>query len=360
MDTMVLQSPLEVQVDSQTPHSWDEVISQFRDANIYQTWAYGAVRWGARNLSHLVIRRDGRVMAAAQLRIARLPLLPAGVAYLRWGPLCHRIGHGLDLVILSEMIAALRGEYCARRGLSLQIIPNAFSGDERGDAFGKVFSQSSFRRELNPVGYRTVVVDLTVQSEVIRKRLNQKWRNQLNGSEKNGLTLEASDGGAAYSDFVHLYREMWKRKQFETSVDVDEFGRIQEQLDVRTKMQTFLARKDGKAIAALVCSLMGDTAIYVLGATNEQARMLKAAYFLHWQAILWLKNRGACLYDLGGIDSQSNQGGYHFKNGFGGADVTQVPSHVISSGALGDAVFRAISWIRHRDKTSKSSVPNRS
>src|ERR1035437_10295178 len=121
----------DVQVDGQTPESWSEVLAQFDDANIYQTWAYGAVRWGPRNLSHLVIRREGQVLAAAQLRIARLPLTPAGVAYLRWGPMCQMPGSVLDPALVIETISALRQEYVKRRGLALQVIPFAFSGSDR-------------------------------------------------------------------------------------------------------------------------------------------------------------------------------------------------------------------------------------
>ena len=83
-DLQTASNPLEVQVDGQTAETWSGILAQFADANIYQSWAYGAVRWSGRNLSHLVIRQNGRILAAAQLRIARLPLLPAGVAYLRW------------------------------------------------------------------------------------------------------------------------------------------------------------------------------------------------------------------------------------------------------------------------------------
>ena len=84
---------------------------------------------------------------------------------------------------------------------------------------------------------------------------------------------------------------------------------------------------------------MGDTAIYLLGATNERARELKAAYFLQWQAMLWLKDRGARWYDLGGIDPEANPGGYHFKSGFGGNETMQLPIHAV--------IGRPLEWPRH-------------
>jgi lipid II:glycine glycyltransferase (peptidoglycan interpeptide bridge formation enzyme) len=190
----------------------------------------------------------------------------------------------------------------------------------------------------------------------MRKALDQKWRNQLNRSEKNGLVLEVSDSPEAYREFLRLYRYMWERKRFETSVDPEEFGRMQDLLTGSARMQTFLAKIDGQAIGAVVCSLMGNTAIYLLGATDDKARELKAAYYLQWQAMLWLKDHGASAYDLGGIDPETNPGGYHFKSGFGGNDVTQLAPHSHPGGLLSRGVTAFINW-RRRKHTSKPSTP---
>ena len=349
--------PIDVQVDGQTAETWSEIIAQFEDTSVYQTWAYGAVRWGEKNLSHLVVRHGGQIVAAAQLRIARVPLLPAGVAYLRWGPLCQKKGQALEPALVQTMVARLKSEYGRRRGLVLQIIPNAYVGEDRGAVYSEAFTHAALGPQLESAPLQTVVVELSDAVEVIRKRLDQKWRNQLNGSEKKGLVLEVSAGAAAYQEFLRLYDVMWERKQFETSVDVKEFARIQELLTGPAKMQTFLARKDGVAVAALVCSLMGNTAIYLLGATNDQARELKAAYFLQWQAMLWLKEHGAQRYDLGGIDPVANPGGYHFKSGFGGTEVTQLAMHSGAGNAFSRGITTFIAWRRQRSAVAKVPEP---
>jgi lipid II:glycine glycyltransferase (peptidoglycan interpeptide bridge formation enzyme) len=323
-----------VQVGGQTAESWSTIIAQLADANIYQTWAYGAVRWGEHHLSHLVIRRHGQVQAAAQLRIVRMPLIPSGVAYLRWGPMCQIQREPLDPAVVAAMVARLREEYAERQGLALHIIPNAFAGSDRAAVFQHALAESGLHPEPALGHYRTVVVDLDPREEDLRKRLDKKWRNQLNGSEKNGLVLEMSDGPEAYREFLRLYEAMRARKQFDTSVDVNQFARIHELLSGLARTQVFLARKDGEAIGALVCSLMGDTAIYLLGATNEKAMELKAANFLQWRVMLWLKERGARWYDLGGIDPEANPGGYHFKSGLGGVDQTHLPPHICRGSLL--------------------------
>ncbi len=341
---------LDVQVDGQTPGSWAAVLDQFADASIYQTWAYGAVRWGEANLSHLVMSCEGRPLAAAQLRVMRLPVLPTGVAYLRWGPMCHGKNQRPDPAVVEKMLVCLREEYCLGRGLVLQIIPPAFPDTERGSGYSAMLARCGFRTCCGARAYRTVLVDLTRPPEAIRRGFDSKWRNSLNGSEKQPLELEITDTAQAYGEFVQIYRGMWQRKRFESAVDVDEFGRIQDLLAPEEKMRIILAREEGQAIGALVCSLTGDTAIYLLGATNERARELKASYWLHWRAMLWLKAAGMDWYDLGGIDPRANPGGHHFKRGFGGKEVVQVLPATASAGVLAGALDHGWSWWRGRKK----------
>jgi hypothetical protein len=109
------------------------------------------------------------------------------------------------------MVASLRQEYCERRGLTLKVIPNTYVGDEREPIFQSAFKESGFRAETEKSRYHTVMVDLTRSAELIRKQLDQKWRNQLNRSERNSLTLDVSDGRDAYREFVQLYEPMLAR-----------------------------------------------------------------------------------------------------------------------------------------------------
>ena len=335
-----------VRVDGQSSTSWDELIGRFVDSNIYQTWAYGAVRWGEENLSHLVLYRDGNPVAAAQLRILRVPVLPLGIAYVRWGPLNHLLGETPDREIVEKMFECLREEYCQRRGLVLQVIPHAFPESGRGIAIRQAAARTGFRPDPGLPLYRTILVDLSPDADAMRRRLHHKWRYHLGGSEKNGLEVDASESMEAYREFEPIYQEMVVRKGFDTSIDAGEFGRIQQQLPGNHKMTIFTVRKDGVALGALVCALMGDTAIFVLGATNERARDLKASYILHWQAMLWLKSHGVRWYDLSGIDPVANPGGYQFKSGFGGSDVTQITPVYAARGVIGETLLRVISWLR--------------
>src|SRR5512143_1500908 len=109
-----LDAGYSVAVDGIGKRAWHDLMLAFDDASFYQTWSYGAVLWGEGHLSHIRLIKDGQTMAIAQLRIARIPLIKAGVAYITSGPLWRRKGEEPDLEDLRNMIRALHQEYVKR------------------------------------------------------------------------------------------------------------------------------------------------------------------------------------------------------------------------------------------------------
>jgi lipid II:glycine glycyltransferase (peptidoglycan interpeptide bridge formation enzyme) len=314
-----------VEVDRVTETEWSELMASFDDANIYQTWSYGAVRWQEKNLSHLILKRSGKTVAMAQLRILRPGSLRFGIAYLRWGPMCQQREREIDPEIVQGMAEALRKEYVEKRGLHLEILPNAFSGSERAQTFQSAFRRFDAKPGIGTEKYRTLVIDLSPSLADLRKALDKKWRNQLNVAERAPLTISKA-GSEDYGRFRALYDEMWQRKKFDTSVSVEEFGHIEERLPSAQKMYVWICEHAGKPVAGIVVSALGESAIYLLGATNDEGMKVKASYRLQWAMIEWLKERGTRFYDLGGIDPESNPGVYHFKSGFSGVDVCHISS----------------------------------
>lgn len=314
----------QLEVDKVTPDEWSRLLARFEDANLYQTWSYGKVRWGGESLSHLMLKREGEVVAMAQLRIIRPRFAIGGIAYLRWGPLCQLRGQTLDPEIAQRMASALHDEYVRKRRFFLRVLPNAFIGSERAGVFMAAFPQFQHAQASPADVDRTFLLDLGPSIEVIRKKLDQKWRNQLNRAEKNDLAIIQGNGEAEYRLFLEVYEKMWGRKQFETSVDVHEFARLNDDLPGALKFKILICQHAGKTVSGIVCSAMGNTGIYLLGATHDEGLNTKAAYLLQWNMIKQLKEQGLRHYDLGGIDPEKNPGVYHFKRGFSGEDVTRI------------------------------------
>ena len=346
----------QVEVDRATPAEWSQMLDLFDDANIYQTWSYGGVRWGAKNLSHLVLKRAGEVTGMAQLRIVRPTKLKFGMAYLRWGPLVQRRGRPLDPEVAASVARALQEEYIDNRKLFLRIIPNAFVGSPRAALIQSAFSMFAPEPLVVANTYRTFVVDLVPALEELRRNLDAKWRNHLKRAEKNGLDVVSGTGSEKYRVFCQIYNQMRRRKTFETTVDIEEFGRLQEDLPESHRMRILICQDKGAPIAALVVSAMGDSAIYLLGATNEEGMKAQGAYFLQWTMMKWLKENGIRWYDLGGIDPERNPGVYSFKRGFSGADLTQMNPMVACSSVVSSAIVKTSLAMQGVIRRSKAAL----
>jgi peptidoglycan biosynthesis/recognition FemAB-like protein len=330
----------QVEVDRITPAEWAAMLNLFQDANFYQTWSYGAARWEEKNLSHLVLKRNDEVFGMAQLRIVRPAGLNFGMAYLRWGPLCHLRGRELDPQAAMGMARALLEEYVCKRRLLLQVLPNAFVGTPRCALFESAFSGFTPEPRTSANTHRTFILNLRPPLDELRRNLDKKWRNQLTRSEKNGLKIVAGNGADEFRRFSQMYEQMLERKAFESSVDIEEFGRIQEDLPQTHRMRTLICEQDGIPVAGLVASAMGDSAIYLLGATSTSGLNSKGAYLLQWTMIQWLKENDISWYDLGGIDPERNAGVYHFKSGLSGADLCQMTPLVASNSVVSSAIVR--------------------
>lgn len=292
---------------------WSEIVRLFDDATVYQTWAYGAVHWKASQLIHAVLRRDGEIVAAAQLRALKLPLLRAGVAYLNWGPMWRRRGRDEDLDVLRAMLRASVEEFSGRRGLQLRIQPTEY--DDRAD-IAALYESEGFRRRESPA--RTLILDLGPSLDALRAALRRDWRRSLKLSEAGALEVVEGAGSELIRTALALHREMHARKQFAQTFDAGEYAAIQETLADDQKLCVAIARHEGEPVAMAVWTSIGSTAVEILRASNARGREANAAFLLSWRMIQSLKDRGRARFDLGGINPERNPGSYTFKSGLAG------------------------------------------
>jgi lipid II:glycine glycyltransferase (peptidoglycan interpeptide bridge formation enzyme) len=304
-----------VEVDTVSRESWDRIIEKFDDANIYQMWSYETVRSGQRNLSHLLLKKGEEVVAAAQARIATLPFINIGVAYIRWGPL-WRTQTTNSIEVFFQAVRALRNEYTCRRGLVLRILPVLFNDD--ADTFLPAFKSEGFTWLERARRERTLIIDLMPSLEDLRKGLEQKWRNCLNRAEKNNLEVIEAYDDQLFDMFVTIYKNMINRKKFMETSDVNQFRLIQKELPADFKMKVFICRSDEGLCSGAICSAIGKTGVYLFGATSDVGMKSKGSYLLQWKIIEWLKEKKCSYYDLHGINPVINPGTYNFKAGLCG------------------------------------------
>lgn len=296
--------------------AWHRIIRLFDDSNIYQTWSHDALRRGFNEVSHLVLRLDGEIVAAAQLRILHVPFMKVGVAYVRWGPLWKTRKEPANPDVFRQAVRALRNEYVIRRRMMLRLYPSVYK--DEGQFIEEVLRKEGYREHKQKKEDRTLLLDVRPAAEDIRRNFHQKWRNVLNQAEKQGLAIIEGEDDDLFRIFIGLYREMLSRKKFAASTDIDRFRSMQKDLPPGWKMRIFLCRSDEGIGSGAICSASGVRGVYLFGATNAVGLKNKGSYLLQWRIIHWLKEKGCIIYDLNGISPEENPGTFRFKHGLAG------------------------------------------
>jgi len=304
------------EVDAVDRDSWASMLQTFHESAIYQMWPYGAMRWGEDNLSHAVLGKDGEIAAAAQARIIKLPVLRAGIAYIKWGPMWQRRGKEKDWDSFRQMARALREEYVRRRGLLLRVMLN--EGDIDVDKAQAVLKEEGFELRLGVVAYRTIVMDLSRSLDELRRNAKRTWRQNLRRAEQNNLKIIEGVGDDLFKIVEDLYKEMRARKKFIAFSDTGDLRAIQRELPDPLKMHVAVCEFSGEPVAALVVSQVTSTAIALVAATGGRALELNGSYLLWWRTIERLKAQGCRWFDVGGIDPTGYPGTYQFKVGLAG------------------------------------------
>jgi lipid II:glycine glycyltransferase (peptidoglycan interpeptide bridge formation enzyme) len=306
-----------------TGAEWDRTSAGFDEVCQEQMHVFASARWPAVAQEPVVFLADGEVVGGSLMMIQRLPLGISQIAVSKWGPMLKDAARPDAANIHAGMIEALIAEYAVRRGLMLSVLPRASLAPGNPDyarLIGRGFQRGS---ELGfPSRY---IVNLRLSDAEQRASFAQKWRYHLNKSEKAGLTFERA-GAERIGEFDALYSAMTDRKKF---TDHSAYETVQQlmAIDVEAlRPELFFVRHAGEVVAGALIFKAGDRAVYLYGATNDQALPLRAGYFIHWNVIRWLRdNTQAKWYDLGGTDGF--HGLHQFKKGMVGEAgiITPVP-----------------------------------
>ena len=313
---MAADEPISVQ--SVDREEWSAIVAAFADCTYEQSAVY-ATAMAARSGAHvrfLAVRRGDCMLGAASVRLKMLPLVGRGVAYISGGPMTRPAVGALDVTRIRPVLAALRRQLVDEGGHILLVrLPAGLEGAGEHDP---AFAALGFTPTRMVRSYHTLLVDLKPDVQKLRGGLAGKWRTDLNFAQRSGLTVERGTNQWFCERFLHLFDEMHQTKKFRRRFDPGFFLGLPA---AQTGLVILIARREGEDAAGHVVSMLGDTAIYLFGATNQLGRETKAGYLLNWHAMLLAKEQGLVSYDLGGIDPVDNPDGYRFKKRMGGREV---------------------------------------
>ena len=292
---------------------WDRTIAGFDEVCQEQLYAFAVTRWPTVKQEPMLFLLDGKVVGGALMMVQPLPLRLGHIAVSKWAPiLADNTCPEADMVH-AGMVEALIAEYADKRGQMLSILPRASIGPvnrEYERLVGRGFKRGS--ELLFPNRY---IVNLRLDDTEQRKSFQQTWRRQLNKSEKAGLTFERA-GPERLPEFETLYTAMTDRKQFSDHSAYETVHALMA-MDEPLRPELFFVRHGDEIVYGALIFKSGDRAVYLYGASNDQALPLRAGYFMHWHIIRWLReNTKATWYDLGGTDGF--QGLHQFKKGMVG------------------------------------------
>jgi hypothetical protein len=301
---------------------WVALAPRFDDHNFRQLWDYAtamAARAGAR-AEHVCVEADGRPIGLASVRVKPIPGLGTGIAYVSGGPLVRSSAGGDRQAALDAVVAALAGEYVGRRRLVLRAAPPI--GDEAWNAAQeRSFLSAGFRPAVGVRRHQTMLVDIARPLDEVRAGFAKKWRYELGRAEKAGIEVAEGTDPALLMSFQPLFEEFVERKGFGVDLGADFYAALQPRLADEERLYVALAWLDGELVAGVVATFLGDTGVYLLGASSEAGRAAQAAYLLQWKIIQAAAVRDLRWYDLGGTDPDDNPGVYRFKARMGGIEL---------------------------------------
>jgi lipid II:glycine glycyltransferase (peptidoglycan interpeptide bridge formation enzyme) len=299
-----------------------------------------------------------------------------------WSSLCFDIAYGQEASSLLVLVRTLGG------GLSFAYVPHGPELDlpegERGAALAELagalrphlprgclfvrfdppwVSEGEGRPKIGAPLERaaadvqspdTVLVDLARDEEDILASMKPKWRYNVRLAEKKGV-VAADEGLPALGEFYRLYEETsrrdrialhperYYRRLFELAAAYRSDG---EGAGEAPDLRLWVARHEGRPLAAIVTLFMGRQAVYLYGASSDEGRSLMPAYALQWAAMRAAKASGCACYDMFGIPPSDDPGHpmaglYRFKTGFGGSIAHRAGSWDYPYSRIAYAAFRA-------------------
>ncbi|NMA99085.1 MAG: GNAT family N-acetyltransferase [Phyllobacteriaceae bacterium] len=346
---------------------WDWVVCGFDGICQEQLHSFASVRWPGVTLEPRLFENNGRVVGGALMMVQVLPLGLGKVAIAKWAPMLADLRHPQAAALYDGMVDALVAEYADQRGMMISVVAHA--SPEQINPEYLALTARGFRPGISLPYPDRYLVRLGLSDDDQRRSLGQTWRRQLNKSEKAGLRFEHGRPGML-EDFKVLYAAMTERKQFPDHSAYETLDRLMD-LEEPLRPELFFVYHGETLVAGALIFKAGDRAVYLYGATNEQALPLRAGYFMHWNIIRWLRdNTKASWYDLGGTDGYS--GLHQFKKGMVGeaGTIRALPpalnyasrpmAYIMGTGALlaREALLELRRWIDARRPTgAKPDMP---
>jgi len=311
-----------------TSTEWDAFVAAHPQGGVLQSthWARLKNRFGW--TSHRVwMRRDGKLVAGAQILFRSIAFGLAKFAYIPHGPLVDWDDAEQVEVLLNQIDLAV---YERRAGI-LKMEPLLWQDGMLPEKWADICQQHGLKNDVDTLQPpQTILVDLRPSSDDILAGMKQKTRYNIRLAAKKEVTVRQGSM-ADLPAFLQMMRITGERDGF--GVRAPEYYREALKLFQETnQVGLFLAAYEKRPLAGVMAFISGNTAYNLFSASNNEERNRMPNYAVQWAVMAWAKEQGCAYYDLWGVPDVSEAeleaqfterreglwGVYRFKRGFGG------------------------------------------
>ena len=324
---LLKRSTLQWQVKVLSREEWEAYWQRCPMTNLLQSCQYGEAKkqaegWKSHRL--LIVDENESPIALAQVLTRVWPVV-GGVARLNRGPLLL-VGDSIESKVSIKMavMQVIMREARRERWWLLQVAP------ELPDIESAVLGlQALGFKKLPAAAWASGLMSLDVDENALLMGLKGKWRNSMRKGVKLGVTVthqECNDETLVL--LMRSYAELQNNRGFD-GMSKQLIRALAKQKGSKWQFNIFVAHDrnitesydsigglgNNNPIGMVVTIRTGDTAIYLIGTSNEQGRSMKANSVLLWEAILHAKRSACCWFDIGGLSDATPKGVADFKQG---------------------------------------------
>jgi hypothetical protein len=295
--------------DNVSEEQWQAWLTQVGCSNLLQSWPYGETKgiegWHVKRAVFYANDEPIALVQVLQKRVAKV----LTVSRINRGPVFLRPPTLEEQRSVWANLAPLGNLWRIRL---LSVAPEIkLSGSSL------IMMEVMNFRQFSQHAWESIWLDIGLELDTLRKRMNGKWRNMLTFSEKKGLQLEIGSDDQYFDWMMSRYEELMQEKGF-TGAPIGFLRTMRTHLGNEDQLLVLRAMHEGEAVAGICLARHGAAATYLIGWNGTQGRNLKANQYLLWQAIVHLKQSGLRWFDLGGISEENNPGITAFKLGLNG------------------------------------------
>jgi lipid II:glycine glycyltransferase (peptidoglycan interpeptide bridge formation enzyme) len=311
-----------------SPDRWDAFV-EARGGHVLQTAAWGRLKAAFGWQHQLVVLGEGLDIAAGASVLYRRLIPGVVLAYVARGPVVDWADEGAVAALLTALDSTAR----PRGALALKIEPDRRDTPE-------------VRRQLTALGFRpspqtvqpprTILIDISAppgdregDDDEVLMRMSGSTRRKVRLPYRKDIAFRRGKPDDLDS-FNQLMQATGQRNEF--GVHDPAYYRQAYELFAPDRAQLFMASYQGQDVAALMAFHSGGAAIYMYGASIDEARERMPTYGLQWEAINWAREHGCHTYDMWGVPDEDEAaleahfqdrhdglwGPYGMKRGFGG------------------------------------------